>query len=125
MAYDPYYDRKVRSPKAIIGERYEDRGWGDSTSTQTWQQDGIDFSLKNPQKSHISQEGFDDLMSTLARLALQENSDKLAMMFFDCKQQFANSLSQTEEMEAVERELWTLATGEELDHTHEGKQRSM
>ncbi len=47
------------------------------------------------------------------------------MMFFDCKQQFANSLSQTEEMEAVERELWTLATGEELDHTHEGKQRSM
>ncbi len=78
----------------MLAEKYEDRGWNQSDEqSHTWQRDGIDISLNTSRKVPISQENFEEFMGTIARIALEEGSDRLATMFFDCKQMFDKSIN--------------------------------
>lgn len=99
MAYDDDYEKKAYLDKKVLNEDC------------AWYSDGIDFSVNNRPSSSISQEAFDELMCTLGNLALSEQNERLAVMFFDCKQIFEKSISHIDGMEEVEKELWTLATG--------------
>lgn len=123
MAYDPDYGRKVRSENAVLAEKYEDRGQNQSDEqTHTRQREGIDIFLNTSKKVPISQENFEELMGTIARIILEEGSDRLATMFFDCKQMFDKSLNHIDGMEDVEKKLWTLATGEIIEKATKQKQ---
>lgn len=104
-----------RTAKDVIDEKYEDRGCGECAPTT------IPEGRQEPEKLPISERDYQTLSLLIGKLALQDQDKKLCSdlcdVFFEIERRasFGNRYNKTEELEAVERKMWTLGTGQEIE----------
>ena len=112
-----------RSFKERLDEKYEDRGWGKYAPPTYERREEIP-------KLPISEKDYQVLSMLLGKLALQDQdkkfTDDLCGVFFEVQRRndFGNRYKKTEELEAVERKMWTLGTGQEIEEPKSTKSSS-
>lgn len=105
---------KERSFEDRLDEKMEDRGWGKYASEKIEVRDPIP-------KLPISEKDYQELSLLLGKLALQDQEGTLGRglcgVFFEVQRRatYGNRYQKTEEMEKVERKMWTLGTGEVIE----------
>ena len=96
---------KERSFEDRLDEKMEDRGWGKYAS----------------EKIEVREKDYQELSLLLGKLALQDQEGTLGRglcgVFFEVQRRatYGNRYQKTEEMEKVERKMWTLGTGEVIE----------
>lgn len=112
-----------RSLGERLDEKYEDRGWGKYAPPTYERREEIP-------KLPISEKDCQVLSLLLGKLALQDQDEKFAKdlcdVFFEVQRRadFGNHYKKTEELEVVERKLWTLGTGQKLEEPKSTKSSS-
>lgn len=105
---------KERSFADRLDEKMEDRGWGKYAPEKIEVRDPIP-------KLPISEKDYQELSLLLGKLALQDQEGTLGRglcgVFFEVQRRatYGNGYQKTEEMEKVERKMWTLGTGEVIE----------
>lgn len=108
-----------RSFEERLDEKYEDRGWGKYASPTHERREEIP-------KLPISEKEYQLLSLLLGKLALKDRDESLCGVFFEVQRRatFGNMYKKTEGLEAVERKMWTLGTGQEIEEPKSTKSSS-
>lgn len=105
----------IRTTRDVINEKYEDRGWNiDSMLDRE-----VSFQKSEIAPLPLSYEEYQTFSNLLAKLALQEEDQNLCDLYFNLKRRsfYGNGYSQPDNIESIERDLWTIGTGEKIENS--------
>lgn len=93
-----------------IKENYEDRGWklgGEQTIPER----------ESVTKLPLTEEEYQTFAKLLAKLALQDQDKKAIDMYFELQRraEWGNGYARIANLEAAEKEMWSLGTGEQVE----------
>jgi len=99
-----------------IKEHYDDRGWKLGGEPVAPEREPV---VKLP----FSEEEYQTFARLLAKLALQDQDKKAIDMYFELQRRadFGNGYSRIANLEAAEKEMWSLGTGEEAELSEKTK----
>ncbi len=107
----------TRTTDVVLKEKFEDRGWH--------QEDEINPTLEREPvaKLPFSEEEYQTFARLLAKLALQDQDKKVIDMYFELQRRadFGNGYARIANLEAAEKEMWGLGTGEEVELSEKTK----
>ncbi len=99
-----------KSADEVLREKYEERGWFEIYDWYDKDKEEID-SLP------MTEEEYRIFATLLAKLALKDRNEQFCEMYFELQRRavYANGFYPIEELEALEKEMWSLGTGEKVE----------
>ncbi len=104
--------KDYRTTADVVKEKYEDRGWNQSSDIST-----KSTSIEPIKPLPLTEEEYRKLSMLWAKLALQDRDSKKCEIYFDLQRRayYGNEYSPLNEMEKIEQEMWSLGTGEIIE----------